>query len=185
MKVQSSNFKVKSFLFGSLFTLHFSLLTLFGCGYTLQGRAALPFDSIQIENIENKTLEPKLQDRLYRALTEEFLKHGVTVQPNAGYRLSGTINLFVLNVLSERRGTAVQYEVVMRGDFRLVGPSGDTQDFRNIGSPFIVSFPVFGPLEDVLALQELASERAIQDMAMEIVAALIYPLRKEGSNGSD
>jgi hypothetical protein len=167
-----------------LIALSFMLcaLCLAGCGYTLQSRTTLPFDSIQIEVIENKTLEPKLQDRLYKALTEEFLKHGVTVQPAAGYRLSGTINLFELNVLSERRGTAIQYEVVMRGDFRLVGPSGDTKDFKNIGSPFIVSFPALGMLEDVLASKELASERAVKDMAMEIVAALIYPVGKEDSN---
>lgn len=159
-----------------------SALCLVGCGYTLQNRTTLPFDSIQIEGIENKTLEPKLQDRLYKALTEEFLKHGVTVQPAAGYRLSGTIHLFELNVLSERKGTAIQYEVVMRGDFRLVGPSGDTKEFKNIGSPFIVSFSALGMLEDVLAFKEIASERAVKDMAMEIVAALIYPVREDDSN---
>ncbi len=159
-----------------------SALCLVGCGYTLQNRTTLPFDSIQIEGIENKTLEPKLQDRLYKALTEEFLKHGVTVQPAAGYRLSGTIHLFELNVLSERKGTAIQYEVVMRGDFRLVGPSGDTKEVKNIGSPFIVSFPALGMLEDVLTFKEIASERAVKDMAMEIVAALIYPVREEDSN---
>lgn len=162
-----------------------SALCLAGCGYTLQSRTTLPFDSIQIERIENKTLEPKLQDRLYKALTEEFLKHGVTVQPAAGYKLSGTINRFELNVLSERRGTAIQYEVIMRGDFRLVGPSGDAKDLNNIGSPFIVSFPASGMLEDVLAVKELASERAIKDMAMEIVATLIYPVRKEDSKRKD
>jgi hypothetical protein len=160
-------------------------LCLVGCGYTLQNRTALPFDSIQIEGIENKTTEPKLQDRLCRALTEEFLKHGIRVQSSADYRLSGTIKLYELYVLSARRNIAMEYEVVIRGDFRLVRPSGDAKDFKDIGSPFIVSFPVFGMLEDVLALKELASERAIRDMAMEIVAALIYPMGKEGSNRKD
>jgi hypothetical protein len=46
-----------------------------------------------------------------------------------------------------------------------------------MGSPFIVSFPVFGPLEDVLAFKELAADRAVRDMAMEVVAALIYQMR--------
>lgn len=179
-KNSSPAFPVRVLIF-SLLTLNLSLF-LVGCGYTLQSRATLPFDSIQIGVIENKTLEPKLQDRLYNALTEEFLKHGVTVQTTAGYKLSGTIHLFELNVLSERRGTAIQYEVVMRGDFRLVGPSGDTRDFKNIGSPFIISFSALGILEDVLAFKELASERAVKDMAMEIVAALIYPVRKEDSD---
>jgi hypothetical protein len=149
-------------------------LCLFGCGYTLQSRATLPFDSIQIDGIENKTVEPKLQDKFYGAITEEFLKHGISVQSRADFKLSGTIKRYELHVLSERRDVAVEYEVIMKGDFKLVGPSGHARDIKDIGSPFIVSFPVSGPLEDVLALKELASERAIRDMAMEVVGALIY-----------
>ena len=156
-------------------------LCLFGCGYTLHGKAALPFDAIQIERIENRTLEPKLQDRFHRVITEEFLKHGVTISPNADYKLSGTINFFEMYVLAER-DVAVEYEVVMRGDFKLVGPSGDTKDIKGVGSPFIVSFPGSGLLEDVLALKELASDRALRDMATEIVGILIYSVRKEDSS---
>jgi hypothetical protein len=156
---------------------------LFGCGYTLHGKAALPFDEIQIERIENKTIEPKLQDRFHRVITEEFLKHGVTISPNADYKLSGTINFFEMHVLAEKE-VAVEYEVLIRGDFRLLGPSGDIRDLKGIGSPFIVSFPGSGLLEDVLALKELASERALRDMATEIVGILIYSVRKtDSSNG--
>jgi hypothetical protein len=161
-----------------LWVFIFSILTLCGCGYTLYSRMALPFDSIQIERIDNITLEPKLQDKLYRALTEEFLKNGVTVRPNADYKLSGTIRLFELHILSEKRGVAVEYEAVMKGDFRLKGPSGETKDLKNIGSPFIVSFSGSGPLEDVLAFKEVASEKAAKDIAMEIVGTLMYTVKK-------
>jgi len=154
-------------------TLLFALC-ISGCGYTLQSRATLPFNSIQIEGIENKTVEPKLQDKFYRAITEEFLKYGISVQLQADYKLRGTIKRYELHVLSERRDVAIEYEVVIKGDFKLVGPSGDTRDIKDIGSPFIVSFPVSGALENVLAFKELASERAIRDMAMEVVAALVY-----------
>jgi hypothetical protein len=201
MKVQSSELKVKSLLHSVFFTLHCSLssivkrchdknsspafpilvlifsLSLFGCGYTLQSRTSLPFDSIQIEGIENKTVEPKLQDKFFRAITEEFLKYGVSVQSHADYKLSGTIDRYRLRVLSERSGVAIEYEVIIKGDFRLVGPSGDTRDIKDIGSPFIVSFPASGTLEEVLAFKELASEKAIRDMAMEVVAAIIYEMR--------
>ena len=152
-------------------------LCLFGCGYTLQSRTALPFNAIQIEGIENRTVEPKLQDKFYRAITEEFLKYGVSVQPGAGYKLSGTINRYELRILSERRDVAVEYEVIIKGDFKFVGPSGETREVKDIGSPFIVSFPVSGALESALAFKELASERAIRDMAMEVAAALIYQMR--------
>jgi len=180
MKVQSSKFKVQSFSFILLFTAYCLLFTVYGCGcgYTIHGKKSLPFDSIQISKIENRTLEPKLQDRLHNALTEEFLKQGVAVHPEAGYKLSGTIHLFELHVLSERSDIAAEYEVIIKGDFRLVDPSGNIKEFKNIGSPFIVSFQSSDLLEDVLALKELASEKAIRDMAMEIVSILIYPVSK-------
>ncbi len=150
------------------------LFTLFGCGYTIHGKESLPFDSIQIGKIENVTLEPKLQDRLHKALTEEFLKQGIAVYPGAGYKLSGTINQFELHILSEKSDIAAEYEVIIKGDFRVIEPSGNIKEFKNIGSPFIVSFSGSGSLDELIASQELVSERAIKDMAMEIVAVVIY-----------
>lgn len=178
MKVQSTKFKMQGFSFSLLFTVYCLLLTACGCGYTIHGRASLPFDSIQIEKIENKTFEPKLQDKLYAALTEEFLKQGIAIQPGADYKLYGTIHQFDLNVLSSREDIAVEYEVVIKGDFRLVEPSEKVKDFKNIGSPFTVSFSGSGKLSDMIALKELASEKAMRDMAMEIVAIIIHPVRK-------
>jgi hypothetical protein len=157
-----------------LFTLCCSLFTLSGCGYSLHGRASLPFDAIQIGTIENKTVEPKLQDRMYTALTEEFLMQGITVSPDAGYKLSGTIKQFLLIVLSEKAGIAAEYEIIMKGDFVLVDPSGKQKELKDIGSPFIVSFSGSGPLEELLASKEVASEKAIRDMAMQVVGAVIY-----------
>ncbi len=161
-------------------------LCLFGCGYSLHGKADLPFDTIQIDKVENRTVEPKLQDRFHRIMAEEFLKHGISVSSNADYKLSGSIKFFEMNVLAERN-VAVEYEVVMKGDFKLIGPSGYTKDIRDVGSPFIVSFPGSGMLEDVLAAKELASEKALRDMATEIVGIMIYATRKveSSSEGSE
>jgi hypothetical protein len=178
MKVKIRILRVKGFSIGLLLTTYCLLLIFFGCGYSIHGKTSLPFDSIQIPKIENTTLEPKLQDMLYNALTEEFLKQGVSVHPDAVYKLSGTIKHFELRILSEKTDVAAEYEVSIRGDFKLVDPSGNIKEFKNIGSPFIISFQSSEKLEDVLALKELASERAIRDMAMEIVLILIYPVRK-------
>jgi hypothetical protein len=152
-------------------------LCLSGCGYTIHGKTSLPFNEIYIERIENKTLEPKLQDRFHRVMAEEFLKQGININSDADYKLSGTIDFFEINVLAERN-VAVEYEVVMRGDFKLIGPSGYIKEMKGIGSPFIVSFPGSGMLEDVLAAKELASEKALRDMATEIVGILIYSVKK-------
>ena len=51
-----------------------------GCGYSVHRQSDLPFSEIQIGTIENKTLEPKLQDKLHTALTEEFMQNGIMVK---------------------------------------------------------------------------------------------------------
>ncbi len=174
MNAQSSKFKIKNFSVILLFTVYCLLFTVCSCGYSIHSKASLPFDSIQIGKIENKTLEPKLQDKLYKALTEEFLKQGVSVYSDAGYRLNGTIHQFELRILSEKADIATEYEVIIKGDFKLLDPSGKVKEYKNIGSPFIVSFSGFGSLNELIASRELASERAMRDMAMEIVATIIY-----------
>jgi len=168
MKVQSSKFKVQNYLFILLFTVY-------GCGYSIHGKASLPFDSIQLGKIENKTVEPKLQDMLYKALTEEFLKQGVVVSPGAGHKLNCILYQFDLRVLSEKADIATEYEVIISGNFTLVDPAGNIREFKKTGSPFIISFSAPpGPLNQLIALKELASERAMKDMAMEIVAVFMY-----------
>ncbi|MFZ3137015.1 MAG: LptE family protein [Thermodesulfovibrionales bacterium] len=149
-------------------------LCLIGCGYSIQNKASLPFHAIQIGKIENVTVEPKLQDMLYKALTDEFLKHGVAVNRDAGYKLGGTINHFELLILSEKSDIATEYEVVIKGNFTLTDPSGKIKELKNTGSPFIVSFSGPGTLNNLIASKELASEKAMRDMAMEIVGIILY-----------
>ena len=62
----------------------------------------------------------------------------------------------------------------MKGDFLVSGPSGYVRELKDIGSPFIISFSGSGQLTTLLAFKELASERAIRDIAQQIVAALMY-----------
>lgn len=174
MKVQSSTLKVYSFSICLLFAACCMLFAASGCGYSLQNKATLPFQAIQIGKIENVTIEPKLQDMLYRALADEFLKHGVVVNRDAGYKLSGRINHFELLILSEKSDIATEYEVVIKGNFILTDPSGKIRELKNTGSPFIVSFTGPGPLNDLIASKEKASEKAMRDMAMEIVGIVIY-----------
>ena len=166
--------KIKK-LFYILLLLSCNLLpVLSGCGYSLHTKASLPFDAIRIGTIQNKTLEPKLQDGLNRSLTGEFLRQGIAVQNNAGYKLEGVIHKFELRVLSEKSDVASEYEVTIKGDFRLVDPAGKIKEFKDIGSPFIVSFYGSGKLNELIAHKEQASETALKDMAAEIVATLLY-----------
>jgi outer membrane lipopolysaccharide assembly protein LptE/RlpB len=145
-----------------------------GCGYHVHSQAVLPFTEVNIGLLKNETVEPKLQDRLHRALTEEFLKQGISISPAAKYTLTGAINRFEMAGLSEKAGITVEYRVIIAGDFKLVDSEGKVAWTRNLGAPFIISFTGTGDLGSLIASREVAEEQAMKDIAIEIVGALIY-----------
>jgi outer membrane lipopolysaccharide assembly protein LptE/RlpB len=144
-----------------------------GCGYTLYGKADLPFPSIAIGKIVNKTFEPRLEDRMQVALVDELMKSGFRIDAHSGHRIVGSMTAFELRPLSTTAGVAVEYEVTVRGDFTLVDPSGKTRPLRNHGV-FIVSFPSTDALQGVIALKEKATETALRDLSIEIIASILY-----------
>lgn len=148
-------------------------LLLSGCGYSVHRQSELPFSEIQIGTIENKTLEPKLQDKLHKALTEEFMKNGIMVSPFADTKLSAVVHTFDMTILSEKEEITIEYRVFMRADFTLEDKTGK-KEFRNIDSPFIVSFASSEDISTLLAKKELAEVKAMKDVAMRIAGALIY-----------
>ena len=148
-------------------------LSFFGCGYTIQGKRNLPFRAIAINKIVNKTFEPKLEDRMQTALVNELMVEGFVIDNSSGYKINGSITQFELRTLSEKSGVATEYEVIIKGDFKLIDSSGKTKELRNHGV-FIVSFSSSEQLQTVIALKELATERALRDLSSEIVASIMY-----------
>jgi hypothetical protein len=55
------------------------------------------------------------------------------------------------------------------------------EDFKKFSSPFIVSFSGMGRknLEYLIAQKEYASEKALKNIAMEVVSAFIYSAKKD------
>lgn len=151
-----------------------SVLLLSGCGYSVYRHGDLPFTDIQIGTIENKTLEPKLQDKLHAALTEEFMKNGIRVNPYAETKISAVVNAFDMSILSERQGITIEYRITISADFIVEYKDGRKKEFKNIDSPFIVSLASSESLATLLAKKELVEERALRDVAMRIVGGLIY-----------
>jgi hypothetical protein len=150
-------------------------LLLSACGYSVHRQSDLPFKEIQIGTIENKTLEPKLQDKLYAALAEEFMKNGIRVVPSAERKISAAVHTFDMTVLAEKNEVAVEYLVVIKADFIFEEKDGQKKPLKNIDSPFIVSLLSSDDLSALLAKKELVEEQALRDVAMRVVGALIYP----------
>jgi len=149
-------------------------LMLSGCGYSVYTHSDLPFKEIKIGTIENKTLEPKLQDRLHAALAEEFMKNGIMVNPYADTKISAVLHEFDLSVLSEKKEITIEYRVLINADFIVEYKDGRKKEFRKINSPFIISFASSDDLATLLAKKDLVEERAMRDVAMRIIGALIY-----------
>lgn len=169
LKCQNSKFIVQIFVIWILIS-GFSLVS---CGYSLHGKSDLPFHSISIGRIINRTFEPKLEDKMQIVLTDELMRNGFQVVSGSGYRIDGVINTLELRTLSEKSGTAVEYEVIVKGDFKLTDQSGKVKKLRGQGA-FIVSFSSTESLQAVVALKEQAIERALKDLSSEIVASIIY-----------
>lgn len=150
------------------------ILLLGGCGYSLHRHASLPFKEINVGRIDNATVEPKLQDKLSNALTEEFTRQGILVTPDAQLNLAGRITRFDMISLSEKEGVTVEYRVIVHADFTMTDAKGKVLATRHVSSPFIVSFTGTGDLTNLLASRDVAEERAMKDLSEELVGTLIY-----------
>jgi outer membrane lipopolysaccharide assembly protein LptE/RlpB len=145
-----------------------------GCGYRIHPQSALSGTEVSIGLIDNKTTEPKLQDKLHRALTEEFMKQGVRVVPSADYTLAAVISRFEMVSMSEKEGVTVDYRVTVNVEFRVLDRSGKVIETKSVVSPFIVSVTEEANLGALLASREVAEEKTMGDIAMEIVGELLF-----------
>jgi outer membrane lipopolysaccharide assembly protein LptE/RlpB len=149
-------------------------VSLAGCGYSIHRQALLPYNEISVGRIENKTLQPKLQDKLQRALVAELMKQGFTVRPGADHTVEGTITSFTMTALSEKHDVTVEYRVIVDAEFRISDREGHVIGSKKISTPFFVTFSGAGELGSLLVERERAEERATADVASEAVGALIY-----------
>jgi hypothetical protein len=96
------------------------------------------------------------------------------VNSRADYCLRGKIRIFELRILAEASDVATEYEILMKGDFSVTDGEGKVREYKDIGSPFFITFSGSGELTSLLAFKQIASERAIRDMAQQIVAIVMY-----------
>jgi outer membrane lipopolysaccharide assembly protein LptE/RlpB len=153
---------------------YLAVLMTAGCGYSLHRKADLPFTEIRIGKIENLSLEPKLQDKLHKALVREFTKNGITVTPSVGNVLSGVVRRFEMTSLSEKKNVTFEYKIVIEADFTYRDNDGNVRVTKKVMSPFIVSTAGSRDMGVLLGSRDVAEEKAMADIAMEIVGALIY-----------
>ncbi|MCI4625645.1 MAG: LPS assembly lipoprotein LptE [Candidatus Magnetoovum sp. WYHC-5] len=152
-------------------------ILLFGCGYKIVGTETLNFDSVRIGKIVNATTEPKLEDKLYFVLTEEFMKRGVTVTDQSENVIDGTITDFTTRILSEKLDYAVEYEIVITGDFVLRRGDEKIKEIKGMMSPFIESYksPEYSEkINPLTAAKEIREEEALRVLSKRLISNLAY-----------
>jgi len=143
------------------------------CGYHMIGSKSLPFDSITIKPIHNKTYEPRLEDKLHNALSKEFITQGIkVVAANGDVDLEGTITTFELSSIASIDEKVQEQEITMRVDIRLTDKERVTK-FTSMKSPIRITFQSTGGVSDSVVQKERAIEKACSEIARELISKII------------
>jgi len=169
-----SNVKFSSFIL--LFGICCLLVS--SCGYHIIGSRSLPFHTITIKPVENKTYEPGLEERLHVALSREFINQGIGVTSSGGdVSLEVVITLFQLGAIGAVDETVKEQELIMRTDITLKDQDR-VMEFWDTSSPIKITFQSTGTVTESVARKETASDKACSEIAKEIVSRIILNYAK-------
>ena len=166
-----------------LFVVNFLLLTsLFilvsSCGYHMVGSRFLPFDSINIKHVDNRTYEPRLEDKLHNALSEEFINQGIKVEgPSADITLEAAITRFELGAIGVVDESIREQEIIMLVDIKVID-KGNVIEFKSMGSPILITFQTTGTVPQTIFLEDRATIKASREIAKDVVSRIIINYAK-------
>jgi len=142
------------------------------------GSRLLPFNSITIKQVQNKTYEPRLEEKLHNALSKEFINQGIEVKRAGGdVEMEATVNIFELGAIGAVDNIIKEQSMIMRVDIKLVD-QGQVTEFKNMESPIEITFQTTGTVAASVALKEQAAEKACNEIAKEIVGRIILKYAK-------
>ncbi len=148
------------------------------CGYRFIGSRSLPFDSITIKPVKNNTYEPKLEERMHMALSNEFINQGMEVKAaGSDAVLETTIMTFALGAVAAVDETVKEQEIIMQVDLRLTS-NGKITEFKSMVSPIKITFQSTGTVSESVAHKETAADKACREIAKEMVSKIIIEYAK-------
>lgn len=148
------------------------------CGYRVVGSRPLTFNSITIMPVLNNTYEPKLEERMHNALSNEFLNQGIMVKPTGGeIELEAAINTFSLGAIAAVDETIKEQDVKLYVDVKVTG-EGRIIEFKTMESPIKITFQSTGTVSESVVHKESATDKACREIAKEIVSKIIIDYAK-------
>jgi hypothetical protein len=156
----------------------FCLTLLFSCGYRIVGSKYLPFDSVTIRPVKNRTYEPRLEERLHNALSKEFVLQNIKIAPADGdIDLETVIKTFELVTIAAVDEKVKEQAIVMHVDVRIID-NGKVTEFRSMKSPIKITFQATGTVSEAVAQKEGAIDKTCAEIAKEIVSKVIIKYAK-------
>ncbi len=161
-----------------LFLAILIVVAMSSCGYRMIGSQSLPFDSITIKQVSNKTYEPGLEERLHIALSTEFINQGIEVKAEGGdVELEAAVTHFSLGAVAAIDEMVKEQDITMNVDIRMI-EGGRVISFESMSSPIKITFQSTGAVSDSIAQKEVASDKASLEIAKEIVSQIIVRYAK-------
>lgn len=148
------------------------------CGYRIIGSKFLPFDSVTIRHVQNETYEPRLEEILHNALSNEFISQGIEVRKSGGdVELEATVTTFLLGAIGVVDETVREQELIMLVDIKITD-EGRVTEFKAMQSPIKITFQSSGTVSEIVAYKERAMNKAGREIAKEIVGQIIIRYAK-------
>jgi hypothetical protein len=145
---------------------------LISCGYQIVGSKSLHFDSVTIRPVQNKTYEPRLEEALHKALSEEFMSQGIKVVSTGGdLDIETTIKAFELDTIAIIDEDVYEQSIRMSVDVRVIGEDR-VIEFTSLESPIKITFQTTGTVSETVMRKEGAIEKACREIAGEIVGRM-------------
>jgi hypothetical protein len=142
------------------------------------GSRFLPFDSINIRHIDNKTYEPRLEEKLHNALSEEFINQGIKAEDvSADITLEARITRFELGAIGAVDESVREQEIIMLVDIKVMDKD-DVIEFKSMGSPILITFQTTGTVPQAVDLRDRATIKASREIARDIVGRIIMNYAK-------
>jgi len=142
------------------------------------GSRFLPFDSINIKHVDNRTYEPRLEDKLHNALSEEFINQGIKVEgPSADITLEAAITRYELGAIGVVDESIREQEIIMLVDIKVID-KGNVIEFKSMGSPILITFQTTGTVPQTIVLEDRATIKASREIAKDVVSRIIINYAK-------
>jgi len=154
------------------------LLAVSSCGYRLIGSTPLPFRSVTIKQVLNKTYEPRLEEKMHNALSKEFINQGIEVMNSGGeVELETTVLNFQIGAIASVNEMIKEQSIILQVDIRLTDHS-KVIEFKSLESPIKITFQSTGTVTESAAFKERATDKACSEIAKEMVSRIILRYAK-------